>query len=264
MCLQKLIDNLVYQHLIDKKLFKTAQILKEERIDFYSKKTFEDQRVSETLSEVISRYFQKAKDKHFDITEKSLDHKIEYLYSYDDPEDWKPCRKCSICKKALVQEDMLKTDKAFMKEKKEQNVAVHEGKKAQDKTTKPLGQKVLRIGKLEKSEDYQEFALPFGWRKVGQKRAKSNKWDFLVFNPEGKKFTSNVKVNTYLENNSEITCDQKVRSHPYIMSACFWPLWIQPTHLIGKIQHFLYTHLEYDVIFIENPPSYFVFFFWTF
>ena len=27
MCLQKLIDNLVYQHLIDKKLFKTAQIL---------------------------------------------------------------------------------------------------------------------------------------------------------------------------------------------------------------------------------------------
>ena len=244
MCLQKLIDNLVYQHLIDKKLFKTAQILKEERIDFYSKKTFEDQRVSETLSEVISRYFQKAKDKHFDITEKSLDHKIEYLYSYDDPKTWKPCGKCSICQKALGQEDTLKTH--FF--------AVHEGKKSQEKS----------IGKLEKREDYQEFALPFGWRKVGQKRKNSNRWDFSIFNPEGKKFRSNVKVNKYLENKSEITCDQKVRSHPYIMSACFWPLWIQPTHLIGKIQHFLYTHLEYDVIFIENPPSYFVFFFWTF
>ena len=258
MCLQKLIDNLVYQHLIDKKLFKTAQILKEER-----KKSFEDQRVSETLSVVISRYFQKAKDKHFDITEKPLDNKTEYLYSYDNPENWKPCRKCSICVKAFGQEDILKTDKAFMKEKKKQNAAVHEEKKAQDKTTKPLGQKVLRIGKLEKREDYQEFALPFGWRKVGQKRAKSNKWDFLVFNPEGKKFRSNVKVNKYLENNSEITCDQKVRSHPYIMSACFWPLWIQPTHY-WQNSACLHTNLEYDVTFFENPPAYFVLFFWTF
>ena len=217
MCIEKLIDNFVYQHLIDKKLFKTAQILKEERIKFYSKKGFEDQRVSETLSEVINRYFQKTKDKHFDITEKPLDNKAEYLYSYDNPENWKPCRKCSICKKVLGQEDTLK----------KHNAAVHEGKKAQDKTTKSLRKKVKRndsepqIGKLEKRKDYQEFALPFGWRKVGQKRPNSKKWDFLVFNPDGKKFRSNVKVNKYLENNSEITCDQKVRNHPYITSAYF-------------------------------------------
>ena len=118
MCLQKLIDTLVYQHLIDKKLFKTAQILKEERIKFYSEKDFEDLRASETLSVVISRYFQKAKDKHFDVKEKPLDNKTEYLYSYDNPENWKPYRKCSKCETALGQEDTLKTDMAFMKEKK--------------------------------------------------------------------------------------------------------------------------------------------------
>lgn len=258
MCLQKLIDALVYQHLIDKNLLKTAQILKEERIKFYSKKDFEDQRVSETLSVVISRYFQKTTDKNFDIIEKSLDNKTEYLYFYDNPENWKQ-GKCLVCQKALGQEDMLNKQNAAVKlERKEkpvdikkeiddqlqkeplnnkveylysyddpknwkpcrkclncekafghedmlknQNAAVHEGIKAQEKFKKQP------IGKLEKREDYQEFALPFGWRKVGQKRAKSNKWDFLVFNPEGKKFRSNVKVNKYLENKSEITSEQK-------------------------------------------------------
>ena len=241
MCLQKLIDNLVYQHLIDKKLFKTAQILKEERIKFYSEKDFEDLRASETLTVVISRYFQKAKDKHFDIKEKPLDNKTEYLYSYDNPENWKPYRKCSKCETALGQEDTLKTH--FF--------AVHEGKKSQEKS----------IGKLEKREDYQEFALPFGWRKVGQKRKNSNRWDFSIFNPEGKKFRSTVEVKKYIENKSEITCDQKVRNNPYIMSVCFWPLWTQPTHLIGKIQHFYIPILNMTLYFFETPPIYFVFFF---
>ena len=58
-------------------------------------------------------------------TEEPLNNKVEYLYSFDNPENWKPCGKCSICQKALDQEDTLKTDKAFMKEKK-----------AQGKTTK--------------------------------------------------------------------------------------------------------------------------------
>ena len=51
-------------------------------------------------------------------TEEPLNNKVEYLYSFDNPENWKPCGKCSICQKALDQEDTLKTDKAFMKEKR--------------------------------------------------------------------------------------------------------------------------------------------------
>ena len=53
-------------------------------------------------------------------TEEPLNNKVEYLYSFDNPKNWKPCGKCSICQKALDQEDTLKTDKAFMKEKKAQ------------------------------------------------------------------------------------------------------------------------------------------------
>ena len=64
-------------------------------------------------------------------TEEPLNNKVEYLYSYDDPKTWKPCGKCSICQKALGQEDTLKTDMAFMKEKK-----------AQDQATKQGGQKL--------------------------------------------------------------------------------------------------------------------------
>ena len=65
-------------------------------------------------------------------TEELLNNKVEYLYSYDDPKNWKPCGKCSICQKALGQEDTLKTH--FF--------AVHEGKKAQDQATKQGRQKL--------------------------------------------------------------------------------------------------------------------------
>ena len=118
MCLQKLIDALVYQHLIDKELLKTAQILKEERIKFYSEKDFEDLRASETLTVVISRYFQKAKDKHFDIKEKPLDNKTEYLYSYDNPENWKQGR-CLVCENK--QKETLKKRKGEVHGKKRLN-----------------------------------------------------------------------------------------------------------------------------------------------
>jgi hypothetical protein len=61
-------------------------------------------------------------------TEDPLNDKVEYLYSYDDPKTWKPCGKCSICQKALGQEDTLKTDMAFMKEKKAQGQATKQGR----------------------------------------------------------------------------------------------------------------------------------------
>ena len=38
-------------------------------------------------------------------TEDPLNDKVEYLYSYDNPENWKPCGKCSICVKAFDQDD---------------------------------------------------------------------------------------------------------------------------------------------------------------
>ena len=65
-------------------------------------------------------------------TEEPLNNKVEYLYSFDNPKNWKPCGKCSICQKALGQEDTLEKHDA----------AVHEGKKAQDQATKQGRQKL--------------------------------------------------------------------------------------------------------------------------
>ena len=73
-------------------------------------------------------------------TEDPLNDKVEYLYSYDDPKTWKPCGKCSICQKALGQEDTLKT----------RFFAVHEGKKAQDQATKQGGQKLKTLKSSKK------------------------------------------------------------------------------------------------------------------
>ena len=73
-------------------------------------------------------------------TEDPLNNKVEYLYSYDDPKTWKPCGKCSICQKALGQEDTLKT----------RFFAVHEGKKAQDQATKQGGQKLKTLKSSKK------------------------------------------------------------------------------------------------------------------
>ena len=74
-------------------------------------------------------------------TEDPLNDKVEYLYSYDDPKTWKPCGKCSICQKALSQEDTLKT----------RFFAVHEGKKAQGQATKQGRQKLKAFESSKKA-----------------------------------------------------------------------------------------------------------------
>ena len=74
-------------------------------------------------------------------TEDPLNDKVEYLYSFDDPKTWKPCGKCSICQKALSQENTLKT----------RFFAVHEGKKAQGQATKQGRQKLKAFESSKKA-----------------------------------------------------------------------------------------------------------------
>ena len=67
----------------------------------------------------------------------------------------------------------------------------------------------------EEREDYREYILPHGWRKVGKKRPNPTKtggenWDFSVFNPDGKKFRSTIEVTKFLESNPEVKCDREV------------------------------------------------------
>ena len=59
------------------------------------------------------------------------------------------------------------------------------------------------------SSDFQEYMLPYGWKKVGYRRT-SNRWDFYIITPNGKKLRSSVKVKEYLEKNPNVLCDIKV------------------------------------------------------
>jgi hypothetical protein len=67
----------------------------------------------------------------------------------------------------------------------------------------------------EEREDYREYILPHGWRKVGKKRPNLSKtgektWDFYVFSPDGKKFRSTTEVTKFLDSNPGIKCDREV------------------------------------------------------
>jgi hypothetical protein len=75
----------------------------------------------------------------------------------------------------------------------------------------------IEVNVSEKSkDDYVEYSLPFGWKKVGHKRKSSisnpngKLWDMYVFSPDGKRFRSTVKVMRYLELNPHISCDLDV------------------------------------------------------
>ena len=59
------------------------------------------------------------------------------------------------------------------------------------------------------SSDFQEYMLPYGWKKVGYRRT-SNRWDFYIITPDGKKLRSSVKVKEYLEKNPNVLCDIQV------------------------------------------------------
>ena len=72
------------------------------------------------------------------------------------------------------------------------------------------------VKKTEK-EDYKEFKLPYGWKKVGKRRREKDQrsncnWDCYVFSPGGQKFRSNVEIKNYLGKNPRVKCDLQVTS----------------------------------------------------
>ena len=72
------------------------------------------------------------------------------------------------------------------------------------------------VKKTEK-EDYKEFKLPYGWKKVGKCRKQKDpslncNWDFYVYSPDRQKFRSNVEIKNYLEKNPRVKCDLQVTS----------------------------------------------------
>ena len=62
----------------------------------------------------------------------------------------------------------------------------------------------------------REYSLPFGWKKIGFMRQKTEKssgkrhWDFYVYSPSGQKFRSTKEVTKYLKSNPDVKCDPEV------------------------------------------------------
>ena len=74
------------------------------------------------------------------------------------------------------------------------------------------------IIKSQETQDFSEYLLPHGWKKVGRKRKKiddKRKWDFTVLSPDGKRFKSNFALNQYLKVNPEVKCDLNVTNISY-------------------------------------------------
>ena len=74
------------------------------------------------------------------------------------------------------------------------------------------------IIKSQETQDYSEYLLPHGWKKVGRKRKNlddKRKWDFTVLSPDGKRFKSNFALNQYLKRNPKVKCDLNVTNTSY-------------------------------------------------
>merc|ERR1712002_1083776 len=78
--------------------------------------------------------------------------------------------------------------------------------------TKP---KITKVGKDPPlngvtKDNFVEFSLPYGWKKIGQRRKNSSHWDFYLISPDNKRFRSNVELKKYLEKNPKVKCDLSV------------------------------------------------------
>ena len=70
-----------------------------------------------------------------------------------------------------------------------------------------------RIVPIIEADDYLEYQLPFGWKKVGKKRKNdgiNRRWDFYIYTPWGEQLRSNPEISSYLDRHPDIKCDRKV------------------------------------------------------
>jgi hypothetical protein len=110
-------------------------------------------------------------------------------------------RKCQIKKKtenlSNTETDLKRSMTPLIGKRKEKSFPLR--KRLLGPRDRPCGQ-----------NDYKEFQLPYGWKKIGQRRLTGNRWDFYVFAPNGQKFRSNVEIKKYLVNHPDVKCNLEV------------------------------------------------------
>ena len=134
-------------------------------------------------------------------------YKVDLIKHVSMVHEGKRLYACSVCNYMSYYELQLK----------EHVLAVHEEKKSPLSLSKSKilneiqsTQKVQEEKNSDDNSSILEYPLPYGWKKVGQKRANEKGWDFYVFNPEGRKFRSNIQIKKYLEKNPDVPCDLEV------------------------------------------------------
>ena len=73
--------------------------------------------------------------------------------------------------------------------------------------------KDARIVPIIETDDYLEYQLPFGWKKVGKKRRNdgiNGRWDFYIYTPSGEQLRSNPEISNYLDTYPNIKSDRQV------------------------------------------------------
>jgi cytidine deaminase len=106
--------------------------------------------------------------------------------------------KCEFCNSKFGIQKLLE---AHLK-KVHQNDNKQIDGKSQTKTVKKVS--------ISEEEDFVEYQLPYGWKKVGRRRPNNHIWDVYVYGPNGDKFRSNAEISTYLQRNPKIVCDLDV------------------------------------------------------
>ena len=80
-------------------------------------------------------------------------------------------------------------------------------------TVKRVNEEAISATLVQETNDFQEYLLPYGWKKVGYRRksgSSQNVWDFYAISPDGKRLRSSNEVNKYLDNNPGVKCDMNV------------------------------------------------------
>ena len=72
---------------------------------------------------------------------------------------------------------------------------------------------VLVESETKITENFREYSLPHGWKKIGRRRQDGilkNTWYFCIISPTGIKFPRTIDVNKYLDANPDVICDRIV------------------------------------------------------
>ena len=150
---------------------------------------------NEQLHKNIESNHKVIKNNHGDIQDSDCDDKnteenVEIEYSEATTNE-----KLSLSKKAIK----IQSNKNTIRDIDEKtNIA--EDSKNED----------LNISSVQDTGSYKERLLPYDWKKVALKRKNSDRWDFHVLSPQGKKLRSNIEIKKYLEVNPDIKCDRNV------------------------------------------------------